>query len=242
MLILPAIDIYQGKCVRLRQGDYAQQTIYADSPREVAQRFVDAGFSFLHVVDLEGAKQKHIVNWEAIHALASLPGISLEVGGGIRTQEDIEKLLSLGVKRIILGSVAVHAAEFIGKWVAQYGKDRVAVGMDIRNNAVAIHGWQEESALTPETFLQTMSEQGIETIICTDISRDGMLQGPNVELYKHLTTSFPHLSIIASGGVTTIADVEKLALINIAGIIVGKALYEGTMTLKKLATLQNKVK
>lgn len=238
MLILPAIDIYNKKCVRLRQGDYSQKTEYSDSPQNVAQQFRDAGFHFLHIVDLEGAKEKRIVNWSTLEALAKLPNLSIEVGGGIRTTDDVDRLFNIGVKRIIVGSVAVHTPELVQQWIHSYGADRIVVGIDIKNDVVAIHGWQEKSSLHTTPFLQQMKKLGVRIFICTDIARDGMLAGPNTSLYKNLVTMNPESDIIASGGVSGASDIHELATTGVKGIIVGKALYEGKLSLSELAELQ----
>lgn len=238
MLILPAIDIYDGKCVRLRQGDYEQKTVYSESPSTVAQQFCDAGFRFLHIVDLQGAKEKRIVNWHSLETLARIPHLMLEVGGGIRTEDDIEKLFRIGVKRIILGSVAVQQPQLVGKWLQQYGSERIVIGIDIKDNSVAIHGWQEKSNLHTETLLQHMKALGARIVICTDIACDGMLKGPNISLYKKLAEENPDVALIASGGVSSTEDIKNLAATGVKGVIVGKALYEGKISLPELAELQ----
>ncbi|MBP8976165.1 MAG: 1-(5-phosphoribosyl)-5-[(5-phosphoribosylamino)methylideneamino]imidazole-4-carboxamide isomerase [Bacteroidetes bacterium] len=242
MLILPAIDIYNGACVRLRQGNYEFQKVYSNSPVEVAKNFLDAGFSFLHIVDLEGAKEKKIVNWSTIEALGKIQGLSLEVGGGIRTKEDIERLFSLGVKRVILGSIAVHSPRLIQEWIEEFTAERIVISVDVKNNLVAIHGWQEKSGLTAEQFIQQMIHLGARIFICTDIARDGMLKGPNNELYRHLKFIFPSIDIIASGGITTIRDIEMLVSTQVSGVIVGKALYEERISLQELLQFNQGVK
>lgn len=242
MLILPAIDIYEGKCVRLRQGNYSEQTIYATSPREVAQRFYDAGLNFIHVVDLEGAKERRIVNWKTLEELSHCQGLSFEIGGGIRTKSDVDRLVSLGVARIILGSIAVHSPAFVEEMIQTYGSERIAVGVDVKDNIVAIHGWQEQSTLTATELITAMIRIGVRCFICTDITRDGMLQGPNTHLYQKLVEQFPNVSFIASGGISSKDDILKLSEMHIAGVVVGKAYYEGKISLQTLSELQQGLK
>ena len=234
MLIIPAIDIYEGKCVRLRQGMYDKHTVYTDSPSEVAHKFVEAGFLFLHVVDLEGAKEKKIKNWKTIEALAKVPGAILEVGGGVRTSEDIQLLFSLGVHRVIIGSIAAAAPQLAEEWIKEFGAQRIVIGMDVKNGSVAVSGWIEDSGLKPEDFIQQAMKYGATTFICTDISKDGMLEGVNREFYSKLVSKFPSVKIIASGGVTSMKDLEMLKEIDVEGVVIGKALYEGRIDLKDL--------
>jgi phosphoribosylformimino-5-aminoimidazole carboxamide ribotide isomerase len=234
MLAIPAIDIFQGQCVRLQQGDYGRQTVYAASPAETARQFADAGLSFLHIVDLQGAREKKVVNWDSISAVLSVPGIGIEIGGGIRTCEDIRRLIDLGVRRVIVGSVAAQTPELLEEWIRQFGASRIVVGMDVKNGSVAVSGWLEDAQREPVLFLRDMIKRGATTFICTDISRDGMLQGPNTEFYKNLTSEFPAANIIASGGVSRAADLASLLPTKVKGVIIGKAIYEGTVTLNEL--------
>ncbi len=236
MLILPAIDIYEGKCIRLRQGNYDFQTLYSDSPYSVAQSFADVGFTNLHVVDLEGAKEKKIVNWKTIEAIASISSLSVEVGGGIRTRSDIEQLLNIGVQRVIIGSIAVHQPNLVSEWINHFGNDKIVIGIDVKDEKVAIHGWKEQTNYSADEFITLMKSRGAKVFICTDISRDGMLQGPNISFYKHLLQHNPDCIFIASGGVTTLDDVIELKNIQIHGVIIGKALYEGTIKINELAS------
>ena len=234
MLAIPAIDIYDGRCVRLQQGDYNRQTVYAASPVEVARQFADAGISFLHIVDLQGAKEKRVVNWESINAVVSIPGISIEVGGGIRTSDDIRRLLDLGVQRVIVGSAAAKSPELAEYWIQQFGDAHIVIGVDVKNGSVAVNGWLEDAQREPVFFLQDMIKRGAATFICTDISRDGMLQGPNVEFYKRLTAAFPAASIIASGGIARASDLTSLLPSQVKGVVIGKAIYEGTISLQEI--------
>ncbi|MFZ1978703.1 MAG: 1-(5-phosphoribosyl)-5-[(5-phosphoribosylamino)methylideneamino]imidazole-4-carboxamide isomerase [Bacteroidota bacterium] len=234
MLAIPAIDIYEGRCIRLQQGDYSRQTVYPASPSEVARKFSNAGISFLHIVDLQGAKEKKVVNWDSISAVVSVPGIAIEVGGGIRRSEDIRRLIELGVQRVIVGSVAAKSPELTEYWIQQFGDTRIVIGVDVKNGSVAVNGWLEDAQRGPVFFLQDMIKRGATTFICTDISRDGMLQGPNVEFYKGLTASFPAASIIASGGIARAADLTSLLSSKVQGVVIGKAIYEGTISLEEI--------
>lgn len=239
MLIIPAIDIYDGKCVRLRQGDYEQKTVYAATPTEVAQQFADAGFQFLHVVDLQGAKEKKVVNWDSISSILAVPGLQVEIGGGIRTTEDIQRLISSGVSRVVIGSVAAKSPELVEYWVRQFGDQRIVVGMDVKNGSVAISGWLEDSRLEPANFVLDLERRGVKIFICTDISRDGMLGGVNVEFFRNLKSAFPQVTIIASGGISTLADIRELQQSELAGVIVGKAIYEGRISIEELAKIHS---
>jgi phosphoribosylformimino-5-aminoimidazole carboxamide ribotide isomerase len=237
MLIIPAIDIYDGKCVRLRQGDYEQKTVYAASPEEVAQQFADAGFRFLHVVDLQGAKEKKVVNWDSITSILAVPGVQIEIGGGIRTTEDIRRLIDIGASRVVIGSVAAKSQELMEYWIQQFSADRIVVGMDVKNGSVAISGWMEDSRLEPMNFVLDLVRRSAKIFICTDISRDGMLGGVNIEFFQNLKSAFPQISIIASGGISTLADIQVLKQSELAGVIVGKAIYEGKLAIEELAKM-----
>jgi len=237
MLILPAIDIIDGKCVRLRQGDYKQKTVYSASPAEVAKQYADAGLTFLHVVDLQGAKEKKIVNWDSIASIIAMPGLHMEVGGGIRTTDDIKKLIEIGASRVVIGSVAAKSPELVEYWIKQFGAERIVVGMDVKDNSVAISGWLEDSHRAPMGFVLDMVKRGAKIFICTDIARDGMLGGVNIDFYQNLKSAFPDLSLIASGGISTLEDVHVLRKAELAGVIIGKAIYENKLTIEELAKL-----
>jgi phosphoribosylformimino-5-aminoimidazole carboxamide ribotide isomerase len=241
MLIIPAIDIFDGKCVRLRQGDYEQKTVYAASPVEVARQFAAAGLRFLHVVDLQGAKEKKIVNWESLSSILSVPGLQMEVGGGVRTTDDIKHLLEIGVNRVVIGSVAAKSPELVEYWIQHFGPERVIVGMDVKNESVAISGWLEDSRRTPMDFVLDLIRRGAKTFICTDISRDGMLGGANIDFFQNLKSAFPQVSLIASGGISTVDDIQALKKADISGIIVGKAIYEGKLSIEELAKFNGEV-
>jgi len=241
MLIIPAIDIIDGKCVRLRQGDYEQKTVYVASPAEVAKQFADAGFTFLHIVDLQGAKEKKIVNWDSIASIIAVPGLQVEVGGGIRTTDDIKKLIEIGVSRVIIGSVAAKSPELVEYWIKQFGAEKIVIGIDVKDNSVAISGWLENSHCAPMGFVLNLVKRGAKIFICTDISRDGMLGGVNIDFYQDLKSAFPKLSIIASGGISTLEDVRILSKANLAGVIVGKAIYENKLPIEELAKMNGTV-
>lgn len=231
MVIYPAIDLFDGKAVRLFKGDYAQMTVYSEQPEEVARSFKGTGATHLHLVDLEGAKTGKPANPKVIGNLVSAFGGFVEVGGGIRNLETVEQYLSMGVNRVILGTAAVTDEAFLKQALAQYG-EKIAVGVDLKDGFVAIRGWTEQSSLTAEAFFDRMEALGVRTIICTDISRDGAMKGTNRGLYKTLSEKYS-IDLIASGGVSSLEDVEALAAMNIHGAIVGKAYYIGAIDLRR---------
>ncbi|MGC3945393.1 MAG: 1-(5-phosphoribosyl)-5-[(5-phosphoribosylamino)methylideneamino]imidazole-4-carboxamide isomerase [Chryseolinea sp.] len=237
MRIIPAIDIIDGKCVRLTQGDYAQKKIYNENPVEVAKSFEAAGLTHLHLVDLDGAKRGQVVNWHVVESITSQTALQVDFGGGIKTTEEIERLIKLGVKQVNLGSIAVKQPEKITEWLKQFGRDRIILSADVKNEMISINGWQHDSSINIITFLRDYIQRGIAHVTCTDISTDGMLSGPNVDLYKVLLLSFPQLHVIASGGVSSIDDLRELQTIGVDGVIVGKAIYEGKISLEQLATI-----
>jgi phosphoribosylformimino-5-aminoimidazole carboxamide ribotide isomerase len=234
MLILPAIDLYNGKCVRLRQGNFNDQTIYSDSPTDIAQSFYNAGLTFLHIVDLEGAKAGRVKNWDAIKSILQIKNLRAQVGGGIRTTEDIQQLFEVGVTRVIIGSIAVQSPTLVKEWIQKFGGERIVIALDVKNGLVAYKGWQQNSDLSALAFSKQMMDLGAKQFLCTDIGRDGMLEGPNVQLYKELKTALPTIDLIASGGVSSINDIEAVKRIGCSGAIVGKAIYEGRVTLEEL--------
>ena len=231
MLIYPAIDLFEGKAVRLFKGDYAQMTIYSDNPPEIAQNFANCGATHMHIVDLEGAKDGTTPNLETILEIKRRSGLFCEVGGGIRSMETIDRYLSNGIDRVILGTAAVTEKGFVEKAVAAYG-DKIAVGIDIKDGMVAIKGWTEKSDLTAFAFCEQMQNIGVKTLICTDISKDGAMKGANHELYQTLMQKF-NMNIIASGGVSSIDDIKRLREQNMYGAIIGKAYYIGAIDLKE---------
>ena len=231
MVIYPAIDLYEGKAVRLYKGDYAQMTVYSENPAEVALAFKAAGADHIHLVDLEGAKKGEPANLEVIQRIIAAFGGFVEVGGGIRNLETVDAYLSIGVNRVILGTAAVTDRAFLEAALNKYG-EKVAVGVDLKDGYVAIKGWTEKSTLTAEDFFDQMQALGVATVICTDISRDGAMQGTNRELYRMLSQKYS-IDLIASGGVSSMEDIESLTAMGIHGAIVGKAYYIGAIDLKQ---------
>ncbi len=230
MLIYPAIDLFDGKAVRLFKGDYNQMTVYNENPVEVALDFKQSGAAHIHLVDLEGAKDGTTPNLDTVIKIKETTGLFCEIGGGIRNLETIDRYISAGVDRVILGTAAVTEKGFVEKAVQKYG-EKIAVGIDIKNGFVAIKGWTETSDLDAFDFCKKMADIGVTTVICTDISKDGAMQGTNHALYKDLSKKFS-INIIASGGVSSIQDIEKLASIDLYGAIIGKACYTGAINLK----------
>lgn len=230
MKLFPAIDIYEGCAVRLYKGDYAQMTVYSDNPPEFAAKFAEAGATCLHLVDLEGAKLGTTPNLETVKNIISCTGMYTELGGGIRSLSVIEKYLNIGVNRLILGTAALTDEGFVEKAIKEFGRDAIAVGVDIRDGLVAIKGWTETTEISCDDFCRRMEEIGVKTIICTDISKDGAMQGCNLALYRNLSSKFS-LDITASGGVSSLADIKSLAELKLYGAILGKALYTGALDL-----------
>ena len=231
MLILPAIDLYDKKAVRLYKGDYNEMTVYSNNPIEIARKFQECGATFIHMVDLEGAKNGTTPNIDEVRKVVEYTDLKVEIGGGIRDEETVQKYIDLGVERVILGTAAVTDDEFLCKMVAKY-KDAIAVGVDLKDGYVAIKGWTEKSALTADDFFKHLSDIGVKTVICTDISKDGAMQGTNRELYKELSEKYP-MDIVASGGVSSIDDIKALKDMNLYGAILGKAYYIGAVDLKE---------
>ena len=231
MYIYPAIDLYEGKAVRLFKGDYAQMTVYNDNPAEVAKAFAAAGARHIHLVDLEGAKKGEPANLETIARIIAAADLFVEVGGGIRNLATIEQYLAIGVNRVILGTAAVTDPSFLEAALKTYG-EKIAVGVDIKDGFVAIKGWTEKSSITAEDFFARMETLGVKTVICTDISRDGAMKGTNRELYRDLSQKYA-IDLIASGGVSTMEDVKALADMKLHGAIIGKAYYIGAIDLKE---------
>ncbi len=235
MIIIPAIDIISGKAVRLTKGDYNQKKEYADNPLEVAKTFESAGITHLHVVDLDGAKASKPENLSILKEITSQTNLSVDFGGGVKSNESLEMVLQAGAKQVTAGSIAAKHPELVYEWIEKYGADKIILGADVMNEKVAISGWQEDSGLDLFPFLERYLERGVVYCICTDVSKDGMLQGPSVELYKKILKQFPKLKLIASGGVAELKDLHELQDIGAYGAIVGKAYYEGRITLEDLA-------
>ena len=237
MRIIPAIDIIDGKCVRLVQGDYTQKTVYNENPLDVARSFENAGLTHLHLVDLDGAKLGKVVSWDVVEKITSGTSLKVDFGGGIKTTAEIERLLNIGVSQVNLGSIAVREPEKITGWIKQFGEDSIILSADVKNEMISIDGWQQDSTITIVAFLRDYIQRGIKHVTCTDIGTDGMLTGPNIELYKKILLSFPQLHLIASGGVSSLDDLHELKLIGADGVIVGKAIYEGRISLDELKSI-----
>jgi phosphoribosylformimino-5-aminoimidazole carboxamide ribotide isomerase len=234
MRIIPAIDVIGGKCVRLTQGDYTKKKIYNDSPLDAAKRFEDAGLKYLHLVDLDGAKAGMVKNWEVVEFITSQTSLHVDFGGGIKTDAEIKQLFELGVKQINIGSLAVKDPFKVYQWLEKFGSHRVILSADVKNELIAISGWQENSNVSITDFLTMYCAKGLSYATCTDIGMDGMLAGPNITLYKKLLSQFPTLKLIASGGVSSVDDLKSLKSAGVEGAIVGKAIYEGKISLSDL--------
>lgn len=232
--LIPAIDLIEGKCVRLTKGDYDQKTIYNDNPVEVARQFEQLGFKRLHVVDLDGAKSRHIVNDHVLRAITSETSLTVDFGGGIKTQADIEKAFDAGAAMVTVGSIAVTKPELFIAWMEQFGAERMILGADVRNGMVSINGWKEDSAQELLPFLRFYVEQGVRNVLCTEISKDGTLQGPATELYQQVMAAYPQLHLIASGGVSSTEDIYALDRAGIPAVVFGKAFYEGRIDVQQL--------
>jgi len=233
MRIIPAIDIIEGKCVRLSKGDYSTKKIYNENPLEVAKAFADHGIRFLHLVDLDGAKSKHIVNHKILEQLAAKTPLNIDFGGGLKSDEDLRIAFESGAKQITGGSIAVKNPELFCQWIETYGADKIILGADIKGEFIATDGWLETSDQTLYEFLAWYESKGVQYTICTDISKDGMLQGPAFELYEKIQNQ-TKLKLIASGGISSFAELPKLAALGCEGTIIGKALYEKRISLKEL--------
>tara|TARA_R110002074_G_scaffold115309_1_gene246066 strand:- start:4427 stop:5155 length:729 start_codon:yes stop_codon:yes gene_type:complete len=234
MRIIPAIDIIDGKCVRLSKGDYDTKKIYNENPLEVAKEFEAHGITHLHLVDLDGAKSKHIVNHKVLAQIASQTGLQIDFGGGLKTDDDLRIAFESGAKQITGGSIAVKDADIFISWIEKHGADKIILGADALDEKVAVSGWQEESKEELIPFIQSYQSKGIQYVICTDISKDGMLEGPSFELYKRILEQTIDLKLIASGGISTFDELPKLAEMGCEGTIIGKAIYENRISLKQL--------
>lgn len=232
--LIPAIDIIDGKCVRLTKGDYDKKKIYNENPLEVAREFERLGFKRLHVVDLDGAKSKHIVNVHVLEAITQATNLTVDFGGGIKTQADIEKAFQAGASMVTVGSIAVTEPELFYSWLEKYGAERMILGADARNGMISINGWKEDSEEALLPFLKRYVDKGVKNVLCTDISKDGTLQGPAVGLYKEVMKTYPGLHLIASGGVSSNDDILELEQAGIPAVVFGKAFYEGKIDIKEL--------
>lgn len=236
MRIIPAIDIIDGKCVRLTKGDYTTKKVYNENPLEVAKQFEAAGVQYLHLVDLDGAKARHIVNYKVLEQIASKTSLKIDFGGGLKSDQDLYIAFNSGAKQITGGSIAVKDAHTFEGWITKYGSAKIILGADCNNKKIAISGWQEESQLQVVPFIMDYQNIGIKHVICTDIAKDGMLEGPSFELYKQIIREAKDVKLIASGGITSIDDLNKLEDLGCEGAIIGKALYEGHISIRDLET------
>ena len=237
--LIPAIDIINGQCVRLTKGNYNQKTIYRDSPVEVAEEFEEIGFRRLHMVDLDGAKSKHIVNSQVLRHVTERTHLTVDFGGGIKTDEDIKKAFDSGASMVTVGSIAVTNPELFMGWLEKYGADRMILGADVRDRKISINGWKEDSTEDLLPFLRKYIDAGVKNVLCTDISKDGTLTGPAVNLYQEVMSAYPQLHLIASGGVSNIDDIKALEAAGIPAVVFGKAIYEGKINLNELWDWQN---
>jgi phosphoribosylformimino-5-aminoimidazole carboxamide ribotide isomerase len=233
--IIPAIDLIDGKCVRLSQGDYSQKTIYNENPLEVAKMFEGAGIARLHLVDLDGAKAHHIVNHKVLEKIATQTNLIIDFGGGLKSDSDLQIAFNSGAKMVTGGSIAVKNSEVFSSWIKKFGGERIILGADVKNEKIAVGGWIETTDIELMPFVSSYLNQGLNKVICTDISKDGMLQGPSIDLYKKMIAIEPNMYLIASGGVSSIDDIEQLNNVGIPAVITGKAIYEGKINLKDLA-------
>ena len=232
--LIPAIDIIDGKCVRLSQGDYEQKKVYSEDPVEVALQLEAHGISRLHVVDLDGARSHHIVNYHTLNSIATRTTLTIDFGGGVKSDEDLQIAFDNGAQLVTGGSIAVTNPQRFVSWIERYGAERIILGADVKEQRIAVNGWKEETAEPLMPFLQRYVEQGIRQVICTDISCDGMLQGPSVALYREILQLHPDLLLVASGGVSCMEDIRTLHEAGVPAVIFGKALYEGHITLKEI--------
>ena len=237
--LIPAIDIIDGKCVRLTKGDYTTTKIYNEDPLEVALEIESYGLQRLHVVDLDGAKSKHVVNYQILNRIASRTSLKIDFGGGVKSDEDLTIAFDNGAHLVTVGSIASQKPELFLKWMEQYGNDKMILGADTRDGYISVNGWKEESAQQLLPFLGEYMAHGVKNVLCTDIHKDGMLQGPSIGLYKEIMAIYPKMHLIASGGVSSLDDIRQLNDAGIPAVVFGKALYEGHFTLRELTSLFN---
>ena len=234
MQIIPAIDIIEGKCVRLTQGDYGLKKIYNEHPLEVARQFADNGLVRLHLVDLDGARAGSVKNWKVLETIAGKTTLQIDFGGGIKTEKDLEIVYGSGALWATIGSLAVKDEETFSHWLVRYGADKFLLGADVKDEKIAVSGWTEKTEIWIYDFLEKYIEKGIKQVFCTDVSKDGLLQGPSLDLYKNILTKFPGLHFIASGGVSSLRDLDELQDVGCQAVIIGKAIYEGRISLGDL--------
>ncbi|WP_462249690.1 1-(5-phosphoribosyl)-5-[(5-phosphoribosylamino)methylideneamino]imidazole-4-carboxamide isomerase [Ferruginibacter sp.] len=237
MIIIPAIDIINGKCVRLTKGDYAQQKIYHENPVEAAKQFADAGIKRLHIVDLDGAKAGKIINLKVLEDIAAATNLIIDFGGGVKNITDVGNIFNAGATMVTIGSLAVKHPEMLEEWLMEFGEDKFLIGADVLEDKIKISGWLEDGGINIFDFIGKMIALGANNIFCTDISKDGVMEGPSFELYKKIMVEHPEINLFASGGVSTIEDVKQLQAIGCSGAIIGKAIYEGNITLQELSII-----
>lgn len=238
--IIPAIDVIDGKCVRLSQGDYNEKKVYNENPLEVAKMFEDAGIKRLHLVDLDGAKAKYIVNYKVLEQIAQNTSLIIDFGGGIQSDKDLDIAFSSGASMVTGGSIAVRDQELFNNWIDKYGPEKIILGADCKDHKIAVSGWQESTQIDIISFIGSYKKRGIKKVVCTDISKDGMLAGTSVDLYKEILNNYPDLYLIASGGVSCAQDILDLEDANVPSVILGKAIYENRITLNEIAQIQSK--
>lgn len=232
--LIPAIDIIDGKCVRLTKGDYGSKTVYSGSPVDIAKMFEQAGMKRLHVVDLDGAKSRHVVNVDVLRSITSQTGLEVDFGGGIKTDDDIMKAFDNGAAMVTVGSVAVTDSDMFARWLERFGPERIILGADVRDGKICINGWREDTAEDILAFLSYYVGKGVRHVLCTDISKDGMLAGPSFDLYGRILKAFPDIDLIASGGVSSVGDIRRLAREGVPSVVFGKAVYEGKIDVSTL--------
>ncbi len=242
MIIVPAIDLIDGQCVRLTKGDYNTTKVYNPNPVEVAQEFEAAGLTHLHLVDLDGARKREVVNWEVLEGIAKNTNLKIDFSGGLSSGEQVEKAFKLGAYKVTVGSIAVKKLGMFKEWIKVFGTDRIILGADVLNHNIAIHGWESVSDVNILSFLNGFYRWGVRHVMCTDVTKDGMLQGPATELYKSILAKYPKIELVASGGVSSIEDLKELKAAGCAYAIVGKAIYEGKISLSELAALSGESK
>lgn len=239
MKIIPAIDIINGKCVRLTKGDYRTEKVYNENPLEVAKSFEGSGIKYLHLVDLDGAKANSIINGKVLEKIASETNLKIDFGGGIKTEKSVRMAFDLGANQITVGSIAAKKPTLVYDWLNTFGADKIMLGADVKNGKIAVNGWQDSTNVALDDYVESYIDKGIRSVVSTDISKDGMLEGSSIELYYNLLKKFPEIKLIASGGVTSIQELNKLKEIGLDGAIIGKAIYENKITLKQLEAYVN---
>lgn len=234
MRIIPAIDIMEGKCVRLTQGDFGKMKVYDQDPLTIAKQIEDADLEYIHIVDLEGAQNGRVINWDTLESIRANTSLRIDFGGGVKTKEEVDQLLELNIDQINVGSVAVKEPEKFRSWIDEFGADNFILSADVKGKHVKINGWKDDTETTVYDLIEQYHPTGLSHVTCTDISADGMLQGPNFAIYKTILNKLPWVKLIASGGVSSMEDLEKLKYIQVTGVIIGKAIYEGKITLEDL--------